>query len=220
VFGEQVQSVGHGGRRYPGGVGQARRGRTAVRAFERKGLQHTPVAALQLEVGQSAVAVNAIIVAVLTGPVVAYTRKRRGTSLLAACALMWIGCWVTFGLPLVISGVDGPFVVVGFAALSFGETMMAPILSPLAAALAPAGAVGRTMAAVTGAATVATAIGPILSSTLLGLELPAGFISLQVLFCLAAAAASMRLRGLMLRRVGCAGQASVAPPLSAVDLAA
>jgi hypothetical protein len=76
---------------------------------------------------------------------------------------------VIFGLPLVISGVDGLFVVVGFAALSFGETMMAPILSPLAAALAPVGAVGRTMAAVTGATTVATAIGPILSSALLGM---------------------------------------------------
>jgi hypothetical protein len=98
--------------------------------------------------------------------------------------------------------------------------LVAPILSPLAAALAPVGAVGRTMAAVTGAATVATAIGPILSSTLLGLHLPAGFIALQILFCPAAAAASMRLRGLMLRRVGLAGQASVAPLISAVDLAA
>jgi MFS family permease len=150
----------------------------------------------------TAVAVNAIIVAVLTGPVVAYTRKRRGTSLLAVCALLWVGCWVIFGLPLVISGADGLFVVVGFAALSFGETMMAPILSPLAAALAPVGAVGRTMAAVTGAATVATAIGPILSSTLLGLQLPAGFIALQILFCLAAAAASMRLLNAPARWVG------------------
>jgi hypothetical protein len=102
----------------------------------------------------------------------------------------------------VISGADGLFVVVGFAALSFGETMMAPILSPLAAALAPVGAVGRTMAAVTGAATVATAIGPILSSTLLGLQLPAGFIALQILFCLAAAAASMRLLNAPARWVG------------------
>jgi hypothetical protein len=29
---------------------------------------------------------------VLTGPVVAYTCKRRDTSLLAVCALLWVGC--------------------------------------------------------------------------------------------------------------------------------
>jgi hypothetical protein len=133
---------------------------------------------------------------------------------------MWIGCWVIFGLPLFVSGMDGLLVVVGFAALSFGETMMAPILSPLAATLAPEGAAGRTMASVAGASTIATAIGPILSSALLGLHLPVGFIAMQILFCLAAVAASMRLRGLMLWRAGLAGQASVAPLMSAVDLAA
>jgi MFS family permease len=145
----------------------------------------------------SSVAVNAVLVAVLTGPVIAFTRKREGTSLLATCALLWVGCWVIFGLPLIVSGLDGLFVLLGFAAISFGETMMAPILSPLAAALAPAGATGRTMAAVTGASTVATAIGPILASALLGMHLPAGFIAMQILFCLAAAAASIRVGRMM-----------------------
>ncbi|MGX7680791.1 MFS transporter [Jatrophihabitans sp. DSM 45814] len=145
----------------------------------------------------AAVAMNAILVAALTGPVVAYTRKRRGTSLLATCAMLWVVCWLIFGLPLIISGSDGAFVLIGFLALSFGETMMAPILSPLAAALAPEGAAGRTMAAVTGASTVATAIGPILSSALLGMHLPAGFIAMQVMFCLASAAAALRLRRMM-----------------------
>jgi MFS family permease len=144
-----------------------------------------------------AVAINAILVAALTGPVVAYTRRRSGPSLLAMCALLWVGCWVVFGLPLLFSGFDSGFVIIGFALLSLGETMMAPILSPLAAALAPVGAAGRTMAAVTGATTVATAIGPILSSVLLGMHLPAGFIAMQVLFCLASAATAVRLRRLM-----------------------
>jgi MFS family permease len=168
----------------------------------------------------TAVAVNAVLVAVLTGPVVAYTRRRSGTTLLAVCAGLWIGCWVIFGLPLFISGIDGLFVMLGFAALSFGETMMAPILSPLAATLAPEGAAGRTMAAVTGASTIATAIGPILSSALLGLHLPAGFIAMQIVFCIVAVAMSMRLRGLMLRPVRLTGRTSIAPSLSAVDLAA
>jgi MFS family permease len=165
----------------------------------------------------TAVAVNAVLVAVLTGPVVAYTRRRPGTTLLAVCAVLWIGCWVIFGLPLFISGIDGLFVILGFAALSFGETMMAPILSPLAATLAPEGAAGRTMAAVTGASTIATAIGPILSSALLGLHLPAGFIAMQIVFCILAVVMSMRLRGLMLRPVRLS---SIARSVSAVDLAA
>jgi len=165
----------------------------------------------------TAVAVNAVLVAVLTGPVVAYTRRRSGTTLLAVCAVLWIGCWVIFGLPLFISGIDGLFVMLGFAALSFGETMMAPILSPLAATLAPEGAAGRTMAAVTGASTIATAIGPIPSSALLGLHLPAGFIAMQIVFCILAVVVSMRLRGLMLRPVRLS---AIARSVSAVDLAA
>jgi MFS family permease len=145
----------------------------------------------------TAVAINALLVALLISPVVAFTRSRRGTSLLTLSALLWIGCWLIFGLPLVLPGFDAAFVITGFAALSLGETMMAPILSALAATLAPEGAAGRTMAAVTGATTVATAIGPILSSALLGLHLPAGFIAMQILFCLASAAATLRLRRIM-----------------------
>jgi MFS family permease len=141
----------------------------------------------------SAVALNAILVAVLTGPVVAGTRRHSGTALLAGCAAIWVLCWLIFGLPLVTAGHDDGFVLLGFAVMSAGETMMAPILSPLAAGLAPDGAAGRTMAAVTGAGTAATAIGPVLSSVLLGLRLPAVFIALQVGCCLAAALVALRL---------------------------
>lgn len=145
----------------------------------------------------TAVAMNAVLVAVLTGPVVAFTRHRAGTSLLAVCAAIWVLCWLVFGLPLFVHGRDTAFVLIGFAVMSIGETMMAPILSPLAAALAPEGAAGRTMAAVTGASTVATAIGPVLSSGLLGLGQPGLFIGLQVLCCAAAGGAALRLGRLM-----------------------
>jgi MFS family permease len=148
----------------------------------------------------SAVALNAVLVALLTGPVVAYTKRAGGTTLLATCAAIWVVCWVIFGLPLVLHGADSAFVVLGFAVMSVGETMMAPILSPLAATLAPEGAAGRTMAAVTGASTVATAIGPVLASALLGLHLPAGFIGLQVLCCVLSAVVALRL-GRMIRPV-------------------
>lgn len=145
----------------------------------------------------AAVAVNALLVAVLISPVVAITRRRRGTSLLALCAAIWIACWMVFGLPLLVHGYDNAFIIAGFAAISLGETMMAPILSALGATLAPEGAVGRTMAAVTGATTVATALGPILASALLGVGLPAGFIAIQIGFCVAAALASVKLGRMM-----------------------
>lgn len=158
----------------------------------------------------SAVALNAVLVAVLTGPVVAFTRRRRGTSLLAVCAAIWVVCWLVFGLPLFVHGRDTAFVLLGFAVMSVGETMMAPILSPLAAALAPEGAAGRTMAAVTGASTVATAIGPVFSSGLLGLGHPGGFVLLQVGCCVAAGLAAVRLGRLM--------PAPPVRPLSALEL--
>ena len=148
----------------------------------------------------SAVALNAILVAVLVGPVVAFTRRRQGTSLLALCAVLWVGCWLIFALPLITSGSDSLYVFLGFAGISLGETMMAPILSALAVSLAPAGASGATLSAVTGAGTIATAIGPILSGALLGLGLPSLFIAMQVLFCLGAAAAALRLRAITTAR--------------------
>ena len=141
----------------------------------------------------TAVALNAVLVAVLTGPVVVATRRHSGTTLLAGCAAIWVVCWLIFGLPLLLSGHDEGFVLLGFAVMSVGETMMAPILSPLAASLAPDGAAGRTIAAVTGAGTAATAVGPVLSSALLGLGRPGEFIVLQVSCCVAAGLLALRL---------------------------
>jgi MFS family permease len=139
------------------------------------------------------VAANALIVAALTGPVVAMTRKHSPTTLLASCAALWVGCWLVFGAPLLISGIGSGAVVLGYAAISFGETVMAPVLNPFAATLAPDGAVGRTLGAVTGATTMATAVGPAISGVLLALGLPAGFIVLQLACCLGAAWFALRL---------------------------
>ncbi len=141
-----------------------------------------------------AVALNAILVAALTGPVVALTRRRDPAALLAACATLWIGCWVLLALPLLHLGAASVLVIVGYAAISMGETMLSPVLSPLAASLAPAGAAGRTLAAVSGAMTLATAVGPALSGVLLALHLPAGFIALQLACCVGAIVVAQRLR--------------------------
>jgi MFS family permease len=139
------------------------------------------------------VAVNALLVAGLTGPVVAITRKHSPTTLLACCAGIWILCWVVFGAPLLASGIGSGAVLIGYAGISFGETMLAPVLNPFAASLAPDGALGRTLSAVSGATTLATAIGPAISGVLIAFHLPAGFIALQIACCLGAILLSLRL---------------------------
>jgi MFS family permease len=145
----------------------------------------------------TAVAVNAILVAALTAPVVALTRRQAPTVLLASCAAIWIGCWLLLAVPMIWAGMAPMAVLGGYAAFSMGETMLAPILSPLAAELAPEGAVGRTLSAVTGATTVASAIGPAISGVLMAVHLPIGFIALQLGCCVAAIGAAGRLGRLM-----------------------
>jgi MFS family permease len=141
----------------------------------------------------TAVAVNSVLVAVLTAPVVRATRSVSPARLLAACGAIWVAVWLVLALPLAVPGAAGALVVLGYALFSPGETMLAPVLSPLAATLAPAGAVGRTLAAVNGAQTVATAVGPGLSAVLLGIGAPPVFLAVQVLTCLLAVGAALRL---------------------------
>ena len=148
----------------------------------------------------SSVALNAILVSALTVPVVALTRDHAPTTLLVWCGALWIGCWLIFAAPLLIagSGVGAGAILLGYASISFGETMLAPVLSPFAAELAPEGAVGRTLGAVGGATTLASAIGPVMSGVLLALGVPLAFIALQLVCCVAAIGLAVGL-GRMLR---------------------
>ncbi|MHA3701779.1 MFS transporter [Jatrophihabitans sp. YIM 134969] len=142
----------------------------------------------------TAVAVNAILVAALTAPVVALTRRFHPGTLLAACAVIWAGVWVLLGLPLLDHAWAPALVVVGYATFAFGETVLAPVLTPLAATLAPEGAAGRTLAAMNGAQTLATAVGPGLSGVLLAAGVPVGFVALQLLCCAVSVVGARRLR--------------------------
>jgi hypothetical protein len=80
---------------------------------------------------------------------------------------------------------------------------MAPVLSPLAVTLAGEAASGRAMAAVSALSTSATALGPIMASVLLGLELPRAFVLAQIGICLLAVIMALRLRARM--QAGAAG---------------
>lgn len=141
----------------------------------------------------TAVAVNAVLVAALTAPVVRATRSAAPATLLAACAGTWIGVWLVLAAPLWHLAPASTLLIAGYALFSVGETMLAPVLTPLAATLAPAGATGRTLAALSGAQTLATAVGPGLSGVLLGLGLPVGFLALQILCCVLAIGCARRL---------------------------
>lgn len=143
----------------------------------------------------TAVAVNAVLVAVLTAPVIRATRTAAPAALLTTCAGIWIGVWLVLAVPLLHVGSASALVLAGYALFSVGETMLAPVLTPMAVALAPAGATGRTLAALAGAQTLATAVGPGLSGLLLALGLPAGFIVLQLLCCVLAIIGGRRLGG-------------------------
>ncbi|MBE7188036.1 MFS transporter, partial [Jatrophihabitans endophyticus] len=141
----------------------------------------------------TAVAVNAVLVAVLTAPVVRATRRVAPGALLATCAGIWIGVWLVLAAPMLHVGSGTAFVIAGYGLFSVGETMLAPVLTPLAAALAPEGAAGRTLAAMSGAQTLATAVGPGLSGVLLALGLPVGFVVMQLLCCALAIVGARRL---------------------------
>jgi MFS family permease len=161
------------------------------------------------------VALNAIVVSVLTVPVVALTRRYEPTTLLAWCAGLWIGCWLIFALPLLARGgaIATGAVLLGYGSISFGESMLAPVLNPFAATLAPDGALGRTLGAITGATTLGNAIGPGLSGVLLALGLPAGFIALQLACCVGAATLAIRLGRLVPRRPRLIEGSEVGEPL-------
>jgi MFS family permease len=147
----------------------------------------------------TAVAINAILVAALTAPVVRATRGTPPATLLALCGGLWIGVWLVLAAPMLGLSPASTFVVAGYALFSVGETMLAPVLTPLAASLAPAGATGRTLAAMNGAQTAATAVGPGVAGVLLGLGLPSAFIAVQILCCALAVVGARRL-GVATRR--------------------
>lgn len=162
------------------------------------------------------VALNAIAVSALTVPVVALTRKHSPATLLAWCAGMWIGCWLIIGAPLLARsaglgshlGLGSAAILLGYLSISFGETMLGPVLNPFAATLAPEGALGRTLSAVTGATTLANAIGPALSGVLLALRQPEAFIAMQLACCAGAIALALKLGQLVTSTAGAAGRAT------------
>jgi predicted MFS family arabinose efflux permease len=150
------------------------------------GLPTYALTALHVSPGDlgTSLAINAAAVALLTTPVTFLVRRANPAVLLGACASIWVGVWLILGLPLAGGASANLCLLTALIVMALGETVMAPVLTPLAASFAPPGATATTVAAVTTAQTVAMLAGPALSGALFALGVPAVFIGFQIACCL------------------------------------
>lgn len=125
----------------------------------------------------SAAAVNCVVIVTLQWLVVKVTGRHGGAALLAVVGAIWAATWLLLELALFARpGTASLMFVVSFGVFAVGETMYAPMLSPLAAATAPPGMVGTTLGALAALRTGISAAGPLIAGLLLALHLPHVFV--------------------------------------------
>lgn len=142
----------------------------------------------------TAAAVNCMVIVGLQWLIVRLTRQHSGAWLLVLVASIWVVSWLLLEVALF----TGPEVaslifVFAFATFALGETMYAPVLSPLAAAVAPPGLVGTTLGALAALRTGISAAGPLVAGVLIALDLPHVFVIAHVAINVGAAALAWRL---------------------------
>ena len=109
----------------------------------------------------TAAAANCLVIVALQWLVVRLTGRHRGAALLIAVAAIWVMSWLFLEAALFVdSSTAGVLFVIAFMTFALGETMYAPILSPLAASVAPAGMVGTTLGTLSALRTGVSAAGP------------------------------------------------------------
>ena len=122
----------------------------------------------------TAAAVNCVVIVGLQWLVVRLTGDRDGAGLLVVVGAIWVGSWLLLEAALFVSPhVAGALFVVAFAIFAVGETMYAPILSPLTAAVAPPGLVGTTLGALAALRTGISAVGPLVAGAAARVRPPA-----------------------------------------------
>jgi MFS family permease len=142
----------------------------------------------------TAAAVNCLVIVGLQWLVVRLTRNHDGAGLLAVVGAIWVGSWLLLEAALFVSPqVASTLFVVAFAIFAVGETMYAPILSPLTAAVAPAGLVGTTLGALAALRTGISAVGPLVAGALLAFDLPHVFVLAHVVINVVAIVLALRL---------------------------
>lgn len=124
-----------------------------------------------------AAAANCLVIVVLQWLVVKVTRRHSGAALLIVVGVTWAGCWLLLDAALFVSPSHASALfVIAFGIFAVGETMYAPVLSPLAAAVAPAGLVGTTLGVLAALRTGISAAGPLVAGLLIALDLPHVFV--------------------------------------------
>ena len=142
----------------------------------------------------TAAAVNCLVIVGVQWLVVRVTGKSSGASLLAVVGTIWVLSWLILEAALFLSPARaGVLFVSAFAVFAVGETMYAPILGPLAAAVAPPGMVGTTLGALAALRTGISAAGPLIAGLLLALNLPHVFVLVHVAINGVAVAVALRL---------------------------
>ncbi len=146
----------------------------------------------------TAAAVNCLVIVGLQWVVVRFTASHSGASLLVVVGSIWVMSWLMLAAALFVAPDQaGTIFVVAFALFAVGETMYAPVLSPLAAAVAPAGMVGTTLGALAAVRTGISAAGPLVAGVLLALDLPAVFVVAHVAINAFAVIVALRLKTVM-----------------------
>jgi hypothetical protein len=148
---------------------------TGLPAFALQALKASPST-----VGTAAAA-NCLVIVALQWLVVRLTGGHLGAALLVVVAGIWVVSWLLLEAALFVGpSAAGVLFVVAFMTFALGETMYAPILSPLAASVAPAGMLGTTLGTLSALRTGVSAAGPLVAGVLLALDVPHVFVLLHV----------------------------------------
>ncbi len=129
----------------------------------------------------TAAAANCLVIVGLQWLVVRLTGRHRGAALLMVVAGIWVASWLMLEAALFADPSTASLLfVLAFMTFAVGETMYAPILSPLAASVAPEGMLGTTLGALSALRTGVSAAGPLVAGLLLALDVPQVFVLVHV----------------------------------------
>ncbi len=146
----------------------------------------------------TAAAVNCMVIVGLQWLIVKVTGQHSGASLLVVVGSIWVLSWLMLEAALFVAPERaGAIFVLAFAVFAVGETMYAPVLGPLAAAVAPVGMVGTTLGALAAMRTGISAAGPLVAGLLLALDLPHVFVIGHVAINALAVVLALRLKHAM-----------------------
>jgi len=146
-----------------------------------------------------AAAVNCLVIVALQMVVVRWTARRDSASLLVAVGLIWILSWGILAFSMNTPGIATVLFVTTYGIFAVGETLFAPILSPLTASLAPAGMVGTTLGLFAALQTGVSAVGPLLAGLALGAGHGLIFVVVHLVISAVAVIAALGLRRVLRR---------------------